>query len=387
MSSDFILQTDVVVIGGGVIGTSIAYHLAKRRVKTILIEKNDIASGTTSACDGFVFLQSKKPGVHLQMALESARMMEQLSSELPGDMEYQKNGGMILVKSQEDMPEMQKWVERQRGMGLEVELLSAREARKLEPNLSPTIAGATYSPMDAHVNPMALCFAFAEASESMGSRIFTHTEATGISTSGGRIDGVITNKGNIKANFVVNAAGVYAPSIGKMVGIDLPITPRRGQIIVTESVPAIFRSVIICNRYIKSKYTHDERENSLGVGLALEQTKAGSIIIGSTREFAGYDKRVTPEGIRAILDHAISMIPTIENLNIIRSFAGLRPYTPDGLPILGGVSGLKGFVNAAGHEGDGIALSPITGALSAKFIADGQDKKLISHLNMSRFGV
>jgi len=370
--SDHDLTSDVVIIGGGAIGTSIAYHLAKRHIDVVLVEKDDIASGTSGACDGFIFMQSKRPGIHLQMALESAKMMERLSTELQRDIEYENTGGMIVVKSRQDMPEMRKLVERQRRLGLEVHLMDAHEARRMEPCLSPDIAGATYSPMDAQVNPMSLCFAFAEAAERMGAEVLTDTEVTDISTTNGKVEGVLTSRSFIRANVVVNAAGAYAPVIAEMVGVDLPITPRRGQVLVAESVPQVLKRVMICSRYITSKFDSRQVQGSLGVGLALEQTRSGSLLIGSTREFVGYNRTVTPEGIRAILEHATALIPIIGELNIIRSFAGLRPYTPDAMPILGKVVGIEGFIVAAGHEGDGIALSPITGFLIAELIATGE---------------
>jgi len=370
--SDHDLTSDVVIIGGGAIGTSIAYHLAKRHIDVVLVEKDDIASGTSGACDGFIFMQSKRPGIHLQMALESAKMMERLSTELQRDIEYENTGGMIVVKSRQDMPEMRKLVERQRKLGLEVHLLDAYEARRMETCLSPDIAGATYSPMDAQVNPMSLCFAFAEAAKRMGARVLTGTEVTDISTTNGKVEGVLTSRSFIRANVVVNAAGAYAPVIAEMVGVDLPITPRRGQVLVAESVPQVLKRVMICSRYITSKFDSRQVQGSLGVGLALEQTRSGSLLIGSTREFVGYNRTVTPEGIRAILEHATALIPIIGELNIIRSFAGLRPYTPDAMPILGKADGIEGFIVAAGHEGDGIALSPITGFLIAELIATGE---------------
>lgn len=366
------LKSDVVIVGGGVIGTSVAYHLAKRGVDVILVEKNDIASGTSGACDGFVFLQSKKPGMHLEMALESAKMMGNLAAELQRDIEYEKNGGMILVKSQSDMFEIQKLVERQRKIGLDVELLNIEEAREMEPNLSRDIAGATYSPMDAQVNPMALCLAFAEAAKRMGAKIFTNTEAKDIIIRNGKIEGVVASNGIVKAGVVVNAAGVYAPVVGRMVGIDLPITPRRGQVLVTEPVPPMLNRAMICSRYIISKFGGKKMPDHLGIGLALEQTQAGTLLIGSTREFVGYDRTVTPEGIKAVLQHATNFVPFIKELNIIRSFAGLRPHTPDGMPILREMDEVEGFIIAAGHEGDGIALSPFTGFAIAELISTGK---------------
>ncbi|MBM3211227.1 FAD-binding oxidoreductase [Candidatus Poribacteria bacterium] len=366
------MKTQAVVIGGGVIGASIAYHLTKRNIDTILVEKENIASGSSGACDGFVFMQSKKPGIHLKMALESARMMGQLSKELPGNIEYEKKGGMIIIKDEDDMPQMQRLVNEQRKAGIEVHLLDAHDAYNIQPCISKDIAGATYSPLDAQINPMSLCHALADGAMLNGAKVITNTEVTGIDISSKRVRGVNTAHGFIKSDFVVNAAGAWAPTIGKMVGLDIPIKPRRGQVIVTEPVPDILKSVIICSRYITSKYNPRQVQNPLGVGLALEQTNSGGILIGSTREFVGYDRKVTHQGMQAILSHALTFMPAIRELNMIRAFAGLRPYTPDGMPIIEEVKGIEGFIIAAGHEGDGITLSPITGFLVAEFIATGK---------------
>jgi len=372
------MTCDVVVIGGGIIGASIAYNLSKRNTNVILVEKNDIASGTSGSCDGFVFMQSKKPGIHLEMALESARIMEQLSTELQRDIEYEKNGGMILIESKDDIPEMQDFVYQQRNSGLDVVLLDACQVHEMEPNISSNIAGATYSPMDAHVNPLALCLAFAESAKNRGTKILTDTHVTGINIVNGKVQGIETTKGRIKADVVVNSAGVYAPAVANMAGINLPIIPRRGQIAVTESVPRFLKKVMICNRYIKSKFNLNQVQDSLGIGLALEQTKAGNILIGSTREFVGYDRQVTPEGITAVLKYAQRFVPAIGEFNVIRTFAGLRPYTPNNLPILGKVKSIEGLIVAAGHEGDGIALSPITGVIITELITTGKSELLAS---------
>ena len=128
---------------------------------------------------------------------------------------------------------------------------------------------------------------------------------------------------------------------------------KPGQILVTEPIPPMLNRVMICSRYITSKFVFQDVYNPLGVGLALEQTRAGSLLIGSTREFVGYNRNVTPEGIQAVLKHALSFVPDIGKLNIIRSFAGLRPHTPYGMPILGRAKGVEGFITAAGHAGDG----------------------------------
>jgi len=166
---------------------------------------------------------------------------------------------------------------------------------------------------------------------------------------------------------------VWAPELLKPLGIDIPIVPRRGQILVTEPLPPMIRHVLLCACYLIAKYHPEEldptdRHHRLGVGLAVEQTAHGGLLLGSTREFVGFDRRTTLAGIEAVAAHVKRLLPVLADVNIIRTFAGLRPKTPDGLPILGPVPELSGLIMAAGHEGDGIALAPVTGELVAEML-------------------
>jgi sarcosine oxidase subunit beta len=185
---------------------------------------------------------------------------------------------------------------------------------------------------------------------------------------------------------------VYAPFIGSLIGLNVPIMPRRGQIIVTESMPPYIFGELWSARYIVAKHTpemirqEDPQAAELGVGLALGQTNEGTLLIGGTRELVGYDLNTTPEALAAILRHAVNVIPGLKNIHIIRVFSGLRPYTPDGMPILGPVAGVNGFLMAAGHEGDGIALAPVTGKMMADYIMGRSVAQAIQQLNVSRFG-
>ncbi len=362
-------KADVVIIGGGVIGVAVAYNLTKRGLKVILVEKNDLASGTSGACDGCIFLQSKKPGKHLELALQSAQLYKSLGDELDTDIGYKQSGGMIIIESESQLPAMLEFMSRQRSAGLEVELLKIEDALKLEPHLSPSLCGTTFSPMDSQVDPLKLVFAFAAAARRNGAQILTQTQVTDVALKNGKVEGIQTDKGKIATEIVVNAAGVWAPFIGKMAGVELNIVPRRGQILVTEPLPLLVNCIMLCACYIAAKFNPEQKASPLGVGLVLEQQiHASNLLIGSTREFVGYDRRVTLEGIHAVARHAKNVLPILKDVHIIRSFAGLRPYTPDGLPILGHF-GPKGFIVAAGHEGDGIALAPITGELIAEIVS------------------
>ena len=376
--------TDVVIIGGGVIGASIAYHLSRKKAAVAILEKSDIASGTSSACGGHIFLQSKKPGPHLNLALESKKRFEPLLQELGFDTEYRAHGGMVVIEKEEELESMRRFAEDQKRIGLDVSFLDKTDARQMAPFLSEHILGATYSPMDAQINPIYLTLAFIRAAKRCGAKVFTHSEAMDIHWMKHRAWSVKTARGSIQATAVVNAAGVHAPKIGKMIRVEIPITPRRGQILVTESAPSMLKHCLLSAKYIQAKHDPEAAKRS-GTGISVEQTGNGNFLLGSTREFAGFDRSTTWEAVKGIAQGTARLVPALRQLHVIRTFAGLRPYTPDGLPILGQAEGREGFFVAAGHEGDGIALAPITGEVMASLILDGRSSVDLGSFRPGRF--
>ncbi len=363
-------HADVVVIGAGIIGASVAWHLAKKKVDVLVLEKSDPCSGTSGACDGMVFLQSKKPGVHLALAMAGRNRFDTLEQELDADIALQCSGGIMAITSEAELTAVNWFVQEQNQAGLGVSLLDIRQARELAPCLSPNLPGATFCSLDARVNPIYLTLAFLEAAERCGTRVLSRTPVMGI---GLKTDGIFvldTPQKTIETRTIVNAAGVHAPKIGKMVGLDIPITPRRGQILVTGPMAPVLDQCLISAAYVAAKYDPAIAESG-HMGISMEQTEAGNFLLGSTREFVGFDRSTTLTAVKHILAETTAIIPALQDASLMRTFAGLRPYTPDGLPILGRVPSLPGFIMAAGHEGDGIALSPVTGQLIAELITDG----------------
>lgn len=382
---------DVVIIGGGVTGAAIAYYLAKQGVKPLLLERYSLCSGSSGACDQAVSMQSKNPGISLELALASRAMFPGLGAELDTDLEFCECGGMIAIENEQQLEVMRAFVARQQQNGLAVELLSGDEARRRQPAFAPSILASTYSPLDAKINPMKLTYAFARAAVRLGAEIVSNTEVTAIAVRQGRIEGVVTPSGIIPARVVVNAAGTWAAQVGQLAGVAIPIRPRRGQLIVTEAIPGFIHGELWSARYIVAKHNselirqEDPAAAELGVGLSVSIKEDGKLLLGGTRELAGFDKSTTPQATAAILRHAANILPGLRQLHIIRTFAGLRPYTPDGKPILGPVPEVEGFIIAAGHEGDGIALAPITGSIMADYIAAGKSHKALAELSIARF--
>jgi glycine/D-amino acid oxidase-like deaminating enzyme len=375
---------DAVIIGAGVIGASIAYHLTRHGIRPLLVEKSAPAAGSSGACDGLVFLQSKKPGLHLKLALESRRRFEGLVDQLGSGIEFRNPGGMCLIESEAELAAMRLFVAEQRTSGLAVELIDGDEARRREPCLSDKVIAATYSTLDSQVNPYALTFAFLRTAKSAGARILMGENVRGLEVMGGSIRAVITESRKIGTPLVINAAGALAAEVGRLAGLQIPITPRRGQIIVTAAVPPLLRHCLISAQYVAVKFK-PELAATGGMGFSIEQADSGNILIGSTREFVGFDRRTTFDSIRTIARRIAPVIPALKRVPVIRTFGGLRPYTPDGLPILGKVAGLEGFIMAAGHEGDGIALSPITGELIADLIVTGRTQFSLEDFRLERF--
>lgn len=382
------MKQKVIVVGGGLIGTSTAYYLSKEGVDVTLVESQDIASGTSGACDKAIMMQSKAPGPVLELALKSARMYKSLEEELEADLEYREGGGMILFETQSELEAIHSLVARQREAGLHVQLLTRDEARKRQPGLADHILGSTWWDYDAEVNPLLVSFAMARAAQRKGAKLRLGAKATRLLTDGERVTGIECAGEMLYADQVIVATGVWTPQLLKSLDLDVPIIPRKGQILVSERLPDFVNCNVLGGAYIAAKMAKKTSTNSdpiESVGLSLGQTRSGTLLIGGSREFAGYDLSTKAEISRAISKAATRVFPALEQVRILRTFAGLRPFTPDGKPILGAVEGWDGLFLAAGHEGDGVALSPITGKLIAQIVCGADLDMDISPFLLSRF--
>jgi glycine/D-amino acid oxidase-like deaminating enzyme len=379
---------EVVVVGGGVVGTSITYQLAKRGIKAALVERSGLGSGTSSACAMGVQMQTKTPGPKLRLAQESLSLYRTLEDELGRDLEFSNDGGMIVAETTDEADYLKAKVATLQAHGLEIYYLDRNEARATQPALSEQIVGSTYCPDDSVTSPLCLTVAFAEEAARLGARIHAYTPVTGLALRNGRIRQVHTSAGEIETDAVVNACGVWAPELAQMIGLDLPIVPRRGQIFVTEPAPPVFKGMVLAAQYLVSKSMPSENgtlSDSLPAGVVSYQTRRGNVLVGSTREFVGFSQHVNQEGLRKLMHGMVKIMPMVRHLHVIRTFAGLRPAAPDGLPILERSAEIPNFYVAAGHEGDGIALSPITGMRMAQLILGEIEESMLAPFSSNRF--
>ena len=381
---------DVIIVGGGIIGCSTAWQLSKLGKKVLIVERKDVASGSAGATDGVVGYHTKKPGPQLDLAVQSIAMFKTLSEELGMDIEYGlEAGGMQPVEDKEQWDMLAAMAEEQRKSGVDIHMISGEEARKIEPNLSPDIYGALYSPTGGKVNPMRMTIAFSRAAKKLGTEILSNTEVTGFLIEDGRAVGVQTTKGEFRAPAIVNACGSWAGKVAALAGLDLPIKPRKGQLAVTEPIGPYLTATVQCALYNVIKFRpetiKDQAVLKLGASLSIEQQEDGALIIGGTREFVDYEEENTFEAIETMMKRAMRFFPALKDVSVVRFFSGFRPYTPDGMSLMGEVKTLPGFYMAAGHEGDGIALAPITGKLMAELIATGKTSYDISVFSPNRF--
>jgi Glycine/D-amino acid oxidases (deaminating) len=384
------LFTDAVVIGGGVIGTAITYYLSKAGLKPILVEDKNLNSGASGACDEGIILQSKNSGIMLDMVTKSAEIYKTLPEELDYNIGYHNVGGMILINDEKYLPVIERFVKKQNSQGLSISMLDYKDTHMQQPGLAKTVIASAYNESDSSVYPFNLTLGYIKAAKKLCARFLPHNKVINLSTESGKITKVITNEHEISTPIVINATGYSAGIIGNMLGMEIPVFPVRGQIVITEQVPFMIHHQIMDAKFIVAKHEPellDENSiiSSLHVGLSLSQAPTGNLIIGGCRENAGYNTNTNFVAIKEILKNAVNFFPFLNNICAIRTFAGLRPTSPDGLPILCGTD-ISGFYIATGLGGDGISLSPIVGKIMSELIVNRKcDIVDMNALNLDRF--
>lgn len=360
-------RADVVIVGAGIIGCACAHYLSRRGLQVVILEREGVAAGASGACDGHLTIQTKQTGLHLELALESRELYDALPPDFAHRTRWRTCGSLLVAQSPTEVEALEALTADRQAAGVPVRMVTGSRARQLEPSLAPTVCAAAHCPTDAQANPWRITQWFADASCQAGAQIVTGQAVSGIEVAPGAVT-VVTAGGVWEARVAVVACGAWTPGLCAALD-DLPIRPRRGEVLVTERLPRLLNGLVISASYLARKHGAGSGN---GAALAIEQTARGNVLVGGTREFVGYRTDASPQGLGELAAGVGRLLPPLEQANLIRVFAGLRPHVAGGLPIIGPLPDQPSVVVATGHEGDGIMLAPVTGRLVAQLICDGQ---------------
>ncbi len=366
--------TDVVIVGGGVIGCAIAHHLRKSGIDVAVFDQGEIGAEASSAAAGLLapLGSLSGPGPFADLLLASFALFPALVPELEDasgiNLEYEQTGALRVVRDAKHIPNLRKRMKAWQPLGLEMHWLTGDEAREREPLLSPAICAAIYAPEESQIKASHVVKAFSLAATNRGAKLYSHREITGVQHHNARVTGVYTEQGEtIACNHLVIAAGAWAARCSGWLNIELPVSPQRGQILTLRQPSPPLRYIVF------------------GEAAYFAPKSGEPVIVGATREEVGFDKQLTAGGIAWLLNTAIRLIPALESSPIDQMLAGLRPRTPDNQPILGPAAGWENVTLAIGHGSVGILLSAITGKAIAEWVVRGEVPELVRPFSLERF--
>ncbi|MEK7248621.1 MAG: glycine oxidase ThiO [Chloroflexota bacterium] len=358
----------VIVVGGGVIGCSIALYLQKARAQVVLLERGGIGGEASGAAAGMLIAPIEDAGnrqfdelrrASLAMYPTLIREVQRLSGV---DVEYKRQGMIRTARTEDFARKLKSLVRRREG----VECVDADVLRELEPALDPTLLGAAYSESDADLNPGMLTKALAGAAKKLGADVRTETMLTGFLGRGAFVEGVRTNVGDVRGDAVVLAAGPWTEPLSQRLGMRLPTPPVRGQMLAYRS--------------------NSLRHAIWGEDGYLVPKARGMIFAGATVEDVGFRKTTTARALAGLRRMASSLVPVLGVAEVVSTWAGLRPGSPDGLPVIGRFPGKDNVYLATGHFRNGVLLAPITGSLVADLVLTGRADRRLRPFSPGRFG-
>jgi sarcosine oxidase subunit beta len=382
---------DVVVIGAGVIGASVAYHCAEVGLATCLVEREGLGGRTTGASAGLTLVSPRTPGPALEFSRANIERLGELRDRFGEEIDFVQCGGLMVAEDEVERELLREFVRRQSAR-LPVAWLEPAELRRLEPHLSHHILGAAHCPLDGYASPMGLSLALARHARALGADLRVRTEVTGLLRAGDRVVGIRTSHGDVAAGRVVNAAGVWSPEIARAAGVEVPVVPRKGQLLVSEPVSQLFRNVL-SHAGIVDFRAHgiptpagvvDETHKKRYMKQAAGGPFGGRVYIGSTSEFVGFDRNNTWTAVVDLARYAVETIPALREVRLVRSWAGLRPRSGDGKFLIGPAPGVEGLFLATGHDSNGVLHSSLTGKLLAEWFVSGERPPLLAQFDPAR---
>ncbi len=362
------MNDSVIIVGAGIIGAACARTLASAGWDVTVVDRGTTAGGTSSACEGNLLVSDKGPGHELLLAQYAstlwtdtvAQLGEHLGGEFPS-VEYDPKGGLVVATTAVGAAALRAFASRQREAGVDAREVTDVEARELEPDLAPGIELAVFYPEDSQVQPTIATEALMASARRFGARLLENTPVTGaVHDSAGALVGIRTPAGELRAGRVLIAAGPWSGEVAALLGVHLPVRPRRGELLVTTRMRhRIFHKVYDAD-YVGAVGSDD---SALQTSSVVESTASGTVLIGSSRQQVGFDSRLRVDALAEIAGKALRLFPFLRDAAVMRSYGGFRPFMPDHLPVIGEDPRMPGLWHAAGHEGAGIGLSLATAEL------------------------
>ncbi len=365
-------SADVLIVGGGIIGCSIAYFLRKQGVEVIVLEKGDIGNQASSAAAGLLApirpLAQRDSFKTLQLTALArfSTFVPELEAASGITVGYERTGTLRLLPAEKIVP-VQKWAEEWRQGGYHIDVLTPEETYQREPHLYTGLLGAVSIADEAQVVPVQLVKAYAQAALNLGALLYSHTEVVALqpAATGKRITGIWTNQGNLLiCNLLIIAAGAWSARCGAWLDVTIPVRPVRGELLAFQQPSPPVKHIIF-------------DEGIFDEDIYLAPKPNGTLVVGATKADVGFNSSVSAEGASHLFTVATQLLPVLERSSILRMWAGLRPKSLDSRPLLGPIPPWENVTIASGHGGFGILLSAITGETIAEMITTGQTPEII----------
>jgi len=364
---------EFVIVGGGAIGASIAYHLARRGARqVVLVERETVGSGSTSKAAGGIRAQFGTR-VEVEFSLRSIEFFTRFEDEMGVPCDYRQEGYLFLLTDERDVTRFQRNIELQRGLGVDVRMIAPDEVRAIVPELRvDDVLAGVWCPTDGHASPNDVVQAYAAQARARGVRILEGTAVTGIELEGDRVAAVRTTEGRLETRLVINAAGPQAPLVSRLAGVEIPVDPRRRHIFVTDALAGVRHPMPLVTDRGSGFYCRSEQQSIL---------MSPGDIGGATAYTASVDWSMLEQAVQK----AMRRIPVLAEAQVRHAWAGLRPLTPDEHAILDWAPGVSGLYLAVGFCGHGFQHSPATGQTVAELLLDGATGIDIGELRIGRF--
>jgi glycine/D-amino acid oxidase-like deaminating enzyme len=376
------IESEIVIIGGGIAGASAAFHLASHGRQVVLLERGEIASGASGVNAGAIDSVGwgNAPDLQAHLTHGSLELFEAMQLDHGEDIEFRRSGALQAIHTLEQYEYERDRVTALVANGHRVDLLSIREAREIEPELSPKLLGAMYSPLRSQADPVKTTKAFATLAGRLGARIVTGREVAAVAPRAQRGYSIRTSSGEVVAGALVIAAGAWCSQLGAMLDLDIPIVPVRGQMWATAPIaPSVFQTISAAESAMcwhrdrggappDLTHRHGTRVTRHLYG---RQRRNGEIIFGGDRELQGFDVTSNPDGIHVNHGHACEVLPFLASVPIARTWGGLMPFPLDGKPLIGRVPGRDDVWIVSGLASSGFGRGPMAGKLLADYLHTG----------------